>query len=380
MHIDDALAARLGKLGNLVLLVAIDGPARLHDARRGAGSYERVHAALARLRKHGAVYGFSCMVSAKSFGELTSPAFLRAREESGCAIGIYSRYFPLTGDSLSDLAISGSTLTDYRARFEQARKSAALTILDLDDVEQHTGCHSRAGESIYIDGITGRVAPCLRVPFGPEECTLTADDELCAAPRRQLSEILSHRFFTEYRTRDTTCPSWCGANLELELKKVARLLDAVGPGVRVERSNERLPAYEERSREAVRQNAVSTLEATPRFWEIGAVTLAPGDATPVTPRVLRPKAAPVDHGADIAGALQENDGARLSLLPGKHADVIFDAPAAPDQGMRRTVIARLRGYYDLDIGGPVGVNPAVVLAHRFGWVSLPRYAQGLASN
>jgi hypothetical protein len=242
MHIDERLAARIGRLGNLVLLVAIDGHEEIHDARRGRGSYAKVHAALERLRRHGAVYGFSCMVSAKSKDALTSREFVRAREESGCAIGIYSRYFPLASTSVDDLALDADALADYRTRFDRARDEARLTLLDLDDVEQHTGCHSRAGESIYIDGITGRVAPCLRVPFAPEDCTLEGD------VRGRLAEVLSHPYFVAYRDRSkgASCPSWCGANLEAELGAVGALLDE-----HVTRPV-RLGPYEARARDAAR--------------------------------------------------------------------------------------------------------------------------------
>ncbi len=240
MHIDDALAARLGRLGNLVVLVAIDGPEAMHDARRGAGSYRRVRAALSRLRAHRAVFGFSCMVSAKSLEALTSPGFLRDREADGCVIGIYSRYFPLTGSSLSDLALGDEELARYRGRFELARRDTNIGLIDLDDVEQHTGCHSRAGESIYVDGITGQVAPCLRVPFAPDECRLGGSQ-----PGR-LAEVLSHSYFEAYRTRSSSCPTWCGANLEAELGAVGALLEE-----HVTRPP-RLGPYEARAREATR--------------------------------------------------------------------------------------------------------------------------------
>jgi MoaA/NifB/PqqE/SkfB family radical SAM enzyme len=220
MRIDDALAARIGRLGNLVLLVAIDGDEEIHDARRGAGSYRKVHEALARLRHHRAVFGFSCMVSAKSWRAITSPAVLREREDAGSVVGIYSRYFPLTGSSQDELALDADTLAAYRRRFDRAREDTRIGLLDLDDVEQHTGCHSRAGESIYIDGITGQVSPCLRVPFAPDDCRLGDAN----APGR-LAEILGHAYFVAYRSRSTSCPSWCGANLEAELGAVTKLVE-----------------------------------------------------------------------------------------------------------------------------------------------------------
>lgn len=215
MHIDDRLAERLGRLGNALVLVAIDGDEDVHEARRGSGSYARVQAALARLEANGAVFGFSCMVSKKSLEVLTSREVIDERARAGCVVGIYSRYFPLTGESQDALALSASELARYREGFEAVRADARVLLLDLDDVEQHTGCHSRAGESVYIDGITGRVAPCLRVPFAPPDCNVDLG----------LAVALAHPYFTAYRARDaSSCPSWCGANLGAELESVSTLL------------------------------------------------------------------------------------------------------------------------------------------------------------
>lgn len=243
MHIDERLAERLGRLGNLVLLVAVDGPEPLHDARRGQGSYRRVHDVFARLRRHHAVFGFTCMVSAKSHAALTSADFLRAQAEAGCVLGIFSRYFPLASDKVSDLAMDAATLAAYRRDFEAAQIDAPLALLDLDDVEQHTGCHSRAGESVYIDGMSGQVSPCLRVPFAPAECRVDR------AAGLRLADALSHDFFVQYRKRSGSCPTWCGSNLDAEIGAVGRLLDAQKPEAA---RPPRLDAYQDRSREAAR--------------------------------------------------------------------------------------------------------------------------------
>lgn len=249
MHIDDALAERLGRLGNLLLLIAVDGPEEMHDARRGAGSYRRVHEAMARLRARGALFGFSCMVSAKSHQALTSPEFLAAQADAGCSVGVYSRYFPLASSSIADLALGPDVLADYRRRFDALQEQQrGLLLLDLDDVEQHTGCHSRAGESIYIDGITGQVSPCLRVPFAPEDCRFEPGN----SPGR-LAELLGHPYFVAYRDRSQRCPSWCGANLEEELQAVHALLDQHPTTTPARIAPRSIVSYEDRAREASRR-------------------------------------------------------------------------------------------------------------------------------
>jgi hypothetical protein len=116
------------------------------------------------------------------------------------------------------------------------------------------------------------------------------------------------------------------------------------------------------------------LEATPRFWEIDAVEIAPLDDARPDVTVLAASGASTDAARDL---LATADQRRVVLRPGEHVDVRFAEPPPPAEGRSRTVVARLRGYYDLDIGGQKGVNVARLVAHRAGWVSLPRFATTL---
>lgn len=235
MSITDEQAERLARAGNVLLLVSVDGPRPIHDARRGAGSYDRVMDAFARLRRAGALFGYSCMVSKKSFRELSSAELVSEMAAQGCSVGVHSRYFPLSPGRVDELSLSPSELAAYQVAFAERRRTAPMPLIDLDDEEQHSGCHSRTGESVYVDGITGAVTPCLRVPFAPEDCRLDR------AAGVRLGEILSRPFFEEYRARTGPCPSWCGADLAGELRDVERIIAAHGG------DTARLSGYRERS-------------------------------------------------------------------------------------------------------------------------------------
>lgn len=219
-------AARLARLGNVLVLVSIDGPADLHEARRGPGTYTGLRQALDRLRLHGVFFGFSTTVTAQNQHALTQPQFIDDLIAAGCSVGMYSRYFPLSPAHRDALQLSSSALADYQRAFAAARERAAIPLLDLDDIEQTTGCHSRFGESVHIDGVSGAVTPCIRVPFAPDDCRLDR------SAGRGLAAVLSHSFFVEYRRRQGPCPSHCGADLAGELAAVERILDhhgAAGP-------------------------------------------------------------------------------------------------------------------------------------------------------
>jgi hypothetical protein len=166
---------------------------------------------------------------------------LRQRHDGRRVLG--GRAFPVLSPQpgAHGAALSAPALSEYRARFDATRGAAEIPLLDLDDVEEHSGCHSRTGESVYIDGITGAVSPCLRVPFAPDDC------RIAAGSGRTLAEVLSGPYFTEYRARTGPCPSWCGADLASELADVQRILEEHGG------RDARLDGYRQRSPSGVRR-------------------------------------------------------------------------------------------------------------------------------
>ncbi|MBI2566357.1 MAG: hypothetical protein HYV63_04915 [Candidatus Schekmanbacteria bacterium] len=394
------------------------------------------------LRCHGALFGYSCLVSAKSWRAVTSPELVRVQLYAGCAVGVYSRYSPGSRSSRpSDLALTAEELDRYQAAFEDLRAQAGLPLLDLDDLEEHTGCFSRAGASVHVDGISGRVAPCLRVPLAPAECRIDPAGSC-------LADALSHPFFVEYR-RSEICSRSCGANLDREAwsfqlgrppadrallvihgratrfaeEALISYLARMGQGVRplmdlgfelvgcddyrgyLDEEMERLglslhlrlsadgkavslPALAPIGPAVSRRLAVPIelppggdrvtvqLEATPRFWEIQEVTIASALPPDTSPRELRARSALLASGTDVAALLAAADGRRVNLAPGERVEVAFEAPP-PAPGRMRTVIASMRGYYAIDIGGVPGINAAALLAHHLELVTLPRFAARL---
>jgi hypothetical protein len=117
------------------------------------------------------------------------------------------------------------------------------------------------------------------------------------------------------------------------------------------------------------------LGATPRFWSLDQVALAPAPGGPVTPREILPGAARTAAGVDVTGLLAEGDGREVVLSPGERVDVRFAAPPV-ESGRTRTAIVSMRGWYQMGVGGRKGLDPAAIAAHQLGLTSLPRFAAG----
>jgi sulfatase maturation enzyme AslB (radical SAM superfamily) len=222
VHVTERLADRLAALGNVLLLVSVDGCREVHDARRGPGAFDRVMRALETLRRHRLLFGFSSMVSRRSHEAVTSSGFVGEMAAAGCALGIYSRYFPLSAAGCDELRLTPAALAGFQEGFERARALGLLPLLDLDEAEGTTGCRSRAGLSVFVDAATGQVSPCLKVPFAPPECRLDR------ARGIGLARVLAHPFFAWYRDGGAGRPACCGLDPGAELDAVSAALDASG--------------------------------------------------------------------------------------------------------------------------------------------------------
>jgi len=230
----DEMGRRLARLGNVLLLVGVDGRRRTHDGRRGEGTHARVMETLERMRSHRLLYGFAAMPCRITADEVTDPAFVDQMARAGCVLGVYSRYFPLTHAGCDELLLAPAAEARYVEAFERAREASPLPLLDFDEVEAHTGCRARGGVSIYIDGISGQIAPCIRVPFAPPACRLDRDRGV------GLPEVLTHPFFEAHRHTSGSRISCCGVDPAGELDTLTGELAAVGE------SDVRLAAYRAR--------------------------------------------------------------------------------------------------------------------------------------
>lgn len=118
--------------------------------------------------------------------------------------------------------------------------------------------------------------------------------------------------------------------------------------------------------------------ATAGFWEVVGLGIA--SAREVEPRAIAPRSATLARAGreeDVTALVAAADRRRVDVPPGADLDLVFDAPPPPGEGTARTALVGLRAWYTSPTGGHRGLDPAMVLAHRAGVVSLPRFAAGL---
>lgn len=187
--IDDALAARLRDLGNVVLQVSIEGFAHHTDARRGAGTYDRVITALESVRRNRLPFGYSVCVTRDNIEEVVSDEFVDMMIEKGALIGWYFLYMPTCGDTNLGLMPTPEQRNYLRERRREIRNEKPLFIIDFWNDAPYVGGCIAGRDYMHINSF-GDVEPCIFTHFAQ----MNIKDH-------SLREVASSQLFRELRRR-----------------------------------------------------------------------------------------------------------------------------------------------------------------------------------
>jgi len=168
--IDDRVAARMAEVGNLTPALSVEGFRERTDARRGAGVFDKVLAAMARLRQTGVPFGISLTATCHNCEEILSDEFIDFFfAQQGALYGFIFHYMPIGRAFTLDLMPTPEQrLWLWRRSWELIRQQR----LFLADFWNHgtavEGCISagRSGGYLHIDW-NGAVSPCVFVPYSP---------------------------------------------------------------------------------------------------------------------------------------------------------------------------------------------------------------------
>jgi len=168
--IDDAMAKRMGDLGNIMPAFSVEGMRDATDARRGAGVFDKVVAAMDRLREAKVLYGLSLTATRENYRELLSDETIDFYfGQHGVAFAWVFHYMPIGRSFTLDMM---PTPEQRKWLWEQTwRHIRERQILIADFWNAGTvvdGCLSggRAGGYLYVDW-NGNVSPCVFVPYAP---------------------------------------------------------------------------------------------------------------------------------------------------------------------------------------------------------------------
>jgi len=188
--IDAPMARRLAKMGNVYPSISVEGFAAETDARRGAGTHDRILAAMANLRREGVLFGFSATVVQSNNDLVSSPEFIDYYADKGCFLGWYFNYIPIgrTPD-LSLMPTPEQRLARWQ-RLRELRKTKPILLADFwCDGALAGGCIAGGRSYLHIN-CNGDAEPCVFAHFAADNIK-----------DKSLAQVMLSPLFTAIRAR-----------------------------------------------------------------------------------------------------------------------------------------------------------------------------------
>ena len=166
--VDDEFCEEMRRVGNLSLSISLEGFEEVNDMRRGEGVFDKVMAAMDRLKKYGLIFGTSICYTRKNIETVTSDEFLDMIIGKGCRFTWYFHYMPVGNDAAPDLL---PTKEQREYMYHRVREICGATggkpIYAMDfqnDGEFVGGCIAGGRNYCHINA-NGDVEPCVFIHY-----------------------------------------------------------------------------------------------------------------------------------------------------------------------------------------------------------------------
>jgi len=194
--IDSSMAKALARLGNVLPAISVEGWEKETDARRGPGAFQKILAAMSRLREEEVLFGFSATATRQNNEVIISDEFVKFLADQGCFIGWYFNYIPIGKKPTMDLMPTPEQRIYRRKRLVEMRKNPPMILADFwNDGPLVGGCI--AGDRYLHINCRGDVEPCVFAHFSVDNIK-----------KKSLAEVLNSPFFHAIRQRRPYSPNY----------------------------------------------------------------------------------------------------------------------------------------------------------------------------
>ncbi len=164
--LDQAAVDELARLGNVAPAISVEGYRAETDARRGEGTFDRVLAAMERLRGAGIVFGMSVTYTSGNIDLVTGEDFMRYFIDKGALFAWFFMFMPVGKDPMLSLVPSPEQRAACGQRIAEMRSRVPLFLADFwNDGPSVGGCLAGGRQYLHILN-SGRVEPCVFAHFG----------------------------------------------------------------------------------------------------------------------------------------------------------------------------------------------------------------------
>lgn len=193
--LEDPVVERIGRLGNIVPLISLEGSAEQTDARRGAGVYERLVAVMDRLQKRGVFFGCSLTLTSRNFSTIFADEYISGLVGAGCQMFLLADYTPVEPGTDS-WVLDPSDRDQVQARVQRLRERHKALFVAVPWDEQETGGCLAAGRGFVHINASGEVEPCPFAPFSADDLNQVSLLEALQSPflarLREMPEVLEY--------------------------------------------------------------------------------------------------------------------------------------------------------------------------------------------
>ena len=163
--VDDEFCEEMRRVGNLSLSISLEGFEEVNDMRRGEGVFDKVMAAMDRLKKYGLIFGTSICYTRKNIETVTSDEFLDMIIGKGCRFTWYFHYMPVGNDAAPELLPTPAQRRETYERIRKYRATKPLFAMDFqNDAEFVGGCIAGGRRYLHINA-NGDIDPCVFIHY-----------------------------------------------------------------------------------------------------------------------------------------------------------------------------------------------------------------------
>ncbi|PIV54386.1 radical SAM protein [Candidatus Desantisbacteria bacterium CG02_land_8_20_14_3_00_49_13] len=187
--LDDAKIKELVKLGNAAIMFSLEGFKKETDERRAPGVFEKVMAAMDRVREAGLLFGYSCYSTRYNVEQIASDEFIDLMIEKGALIGWYFLCLPVGKNPTTEYMPTPQQRLYLKMRRDHIRDTKPIFIVDFwNDAPWVRGCIA-ARQFIHINH-RGDIEPCVFMHFSADNIKTS-----------KLSDALQSPFFKALKNR-----------------------------------------------------------------------------------------------------------------------------------------------------------------------------------
>ena len=187
--IDEKVADRLQKMGNVVPAVSLEGFSTETNGRRGNAVFERAMAGMDIMKDRGLMMAFSATVMPQNLEVVTSDEWIDMMIEKGAFYGWYFTYIPVGLNPDLSRMPTPQQRDRLRRGVNRIRKTKPILVADFwNDGALTGGCIASGRRYLHINN-KGDVEPCVFIHF--------AVDNL---KEKSLMEALGSDYFRDFRS------------------------------------------------------------------------------------------------------------------------------------------------------------------------------------